>query len=43
MIHARYSLEDIDKAFALYENDKKPEGKVLIYSDNELLNGQKKK
>lgn len=43
MIHARYSLEDIDKAFALYKDNQKPEAKVLIYSDNELLKEQKKK
>lgn len=36
MIYDRYYLDDIDKAFELYKNNKKPGGKVLIYSDEEL-------
>lgn len=35
MIYERYSLEDIGEAFALYKDDKKPAGKVLIYSNEE--------
>lgn len=36
MIYNRYDLNNIDKAFELYKDNKKPGGKVLIYSDEEL-------
>lgn len=36
MIYNKYSLNDIDKAFELYKDDKRPEGKVLIYSSNDV-------
>lgn len=37
MIYSRYSLEEISNAFDLYKDDKKPGGKVLIYSNKSLL------
>ena len=36
MIFNRYTLDNIDKAFELFKDNKKPGGKVLIYSNNEL-------
>lgn len=37
MIYSRYLLEDISEAFELYKNDNKPNGKVLIYSNKNLM------
>ena len=41
MIYGRYPLEKISDAFDLYKDDKHPGGKVLIYSDKELLKRNK--
>lgn len=35
MIYKKFPLKDIDKAFDLYKDDKKPGGKVLIISNEE--------